>query len=203
LQEARVRVPGIRSRVCDVSNARSRRVLVDWVLSEFRALNVLVNNAGVQRPVDFLKGARDLGEADEEIVTNLTAPIHMSALLLPHLRRKKEAAVVNISSGLAFTPLAVVPVYCATKAALHSWTLSLRHQLRETSVRVFEVAPPMVATGLSGRRSRAEDGEYVMSAEAVAAGVVEALRRNRLEVALGAAADLMARREALFSALND
>jgi len=202
LQAAQARVPGIHSRVCDISKARSRQALVDWVLSEFKQLNVLVNNAGIQRQVNFLKGSRDLGEADEEVCTNLLAPIHLSAQLLPHLRRKKEAAIVNISSGLAYTPLAVVPVYCATKAAVHSWSLSLRHQLRNTSVRVFEVAPPMVATELAGRRNRGEDGKHVMSAEAVAVGVVEALERNQHEVALGAAANLLAQREALFSAIN-
>ena len=195
-------MPDIHFRVCDVSLARSRRALVEWLQSEFKKLNILVNNAGVQRSVDFLRGPRDLADADEEIATNLTAPIHLSALLIPHLRRKKEAAIVNISSGLAFTPLASVPVYCATKAALHSFSLCLRHQLRHTSVCVFEVAPPMVATELAGRRNRAEDGEYVMSAEAVAVGVVEALERNQHEVALGAAANLLAQREALFSALN-
>ena len=202
LQAAQARVPGIHSRVCDISKARSRQALVDWVLSEFKQLNVLVNNAGIQRQVNFLKGSRDLGEADEEVGTNLIAPIHLSAQLVPHLRRKKEAAIVNISSGLAYTPLAVVPVYCATKAAVHSWSLSLRHQLRDTSVRVFEVAPPMVATELAGRRNKGEDGKYVMSAEAVAVGVVEALERNQHEVALGAAANLLAQREALFSAIN-
>ena len=202
LQAAQARVPGIHSRVCDISKARSRQALVDWVLSEFKQLNVFVNNAGIQRQVNFLKGSRDLGEADEEVGTNLIAPIHLSAQLVPHLRRKKEAAIVNISSGLAYTPLAVVPVYCATKAAVHSWSLSLRHQLRDTSVRVFEVAPPMVATELAGRRNKGEDGKYVMSAEAVAVGVVEALERNQHEVALGAAANLLAQREALFSAIN-
>lgn len=202
LRAAQVRVPGIHVRVCDISNARSRNALVYWVVSEFKQLNVLVNNAGIQRHVDFLKGSRDLGEADEEVGTNLIAPIHLSAQLIPHLRRKKEAAIVNISSGLAYTPLAVVPVYCATKAAVHSWSLSLRHQLRNTSVRVFEVAPPMVATELSGSRNRAEDGEFVMSAEAVAVGVVDALERNQYEVALGVAANLLAQREAQFSAIN-
>ena len=202
LKAAQARMPGVRFRVCDVSKAGARRGLVDWLLSEFRQLNVLINNAGIQRPVNFLKGPRDLRDADDEIATNLTAPIHLTAQLLPHLRRKKQAAIVNISSGLAFTPLAVVPVYCATKAAVHSWSVSLRHQLRKTSVRVFEVAPPMVATELSGERSRPEAGDYVMSAEAVAAGVLKALGRNQYEVALGTAAGLRAQREALFSAIN-
>ncbi|KPJ51864.1 hypothetical protein AMJ39_09130, partial [candidate division TA06 bacterium DG_24] len=171
--------------------------------SEFRKLNLLINNAGVQRSVDFLRGARDLVHADEEVATNLTAPIHLSALLIPHLRRKEEAAIVNISSGLAFTPLAAVPVYCATKAAVHSLSLCLRHQLRETSVRVFEIVPPVVATRLGGSRRRVDEGGYVMSPEAVAAGVLDALQRNEEEVALGAAAGLRAQREALFSAIND
>jgi uncharacterized oxidoreductase len=203
LRVAQARMPGVQARVCDVSKARSRRALVDWILSEFKQLNILVNNAGIQRQVNFLKGPGDLGQADEEIATNLIAPIHLSAQLIPQLRRKKEAAIVNISSGLAYTPLAAVPVYCATKAAVHSWSLSLRHQLRKSSVHVFDVAPPMVATELSGRRKRPEDGEYVMSAEDVAAGVMQALEKNQYEVALGTAANLMAQREALFRAINE
>ena len=202
LKAVQARMPGVHFRVCDVSKARSRQALVDWLMSEFRKLNILINNAGIQRQVNFLKGPKDLREADNEVTTNLVAPIHLSAKLIPHLRRKKEAAIVNISSGLAFTPLAIVPVYCATKAAVHSWSLSLRHQLRKTSVHVFEVAPPMVATGLSGERSRPENGDSVMSAEAVADGVLKALGRNQYEVALGAAANLLAEREALFSAIN-
>ena len=202
LKAVQARMPGVYFRVCDLSKARSRKALVEWVLSDFRQLNVLINNAGIQRQVNFLKGPKDLHEADNEVATNLMAPIHLSAHLLLHLRRKKEAAIVNISSGLAFTPLAFVPVYCATKAAVHSWSLSLRHQLRNSSVRVFEIAPPMVATDLAGERNRPEADDYVMSAEAVADGVLKAMGRNQYEVALGAAANLRAKREALFSTLN-
>ncbi len=202
LKAVQARLPGVSFRVCDISRTRSRHALVNWLLPEFNQLNILVNNAGVQRQVDFLKGPKDLGEVDEEVSINLLAPIHLSAQLLPHLKKKKEAGIVNVSSGLAFTPLAIVPVYCATKAAIHSWSLSLRHQLRNTSVRVFEVAPPMVATELTGERRRPEAGNFVMSAEAVAAGILEALGKDRYEVALGAAADLQAHREALFSAVN-
>jgi uncharacterized oxidoreductase len=202
LKEARARVPSIHFRVCDLTNDRSRNALVDWVLSDFKQLNVLINNAGIQRQVDFLKGSRDLEEADKEIHTNLIAPIHLTAQLLPHLKRKKEAAIINISSGLAYTPLAIVPVYCATKSAIHSWSISLRHQLKNSSVRVFEVAPPMVATQLSGRRNRSADGEYIMSAESVALEVLKALGKDHYEVALGSAANLRKKRETLFSAIN-
>jgi len=202
LRVAKKILPNIHIRVCNVSVARSRRAMVDWLLSGFKNFNLLINNAGIQRSVDFLRGSRNLVDADEEIATNLTAPIHLSALLIPHLRRKKKAAIVNISSGLAFTPLAVVPVYCATKAAVHSFSLSLRHQLRNTSVRVFEIAPPIVDTGLSGNRRRPDNRGHTMSPEAVAAGVLDALEKNEYEVALGAAGNLRAQREALFSTIN-
>ncbi len=202
LQAAKKRLPGLNVRVCDISKPRARAALVTWLTSRFKGLNILVNNAGIQRPIDFLKGRRHLSDADEEVATNLTAPIHLSALLIPHLRRKKGAAIVNISSGLAFTPLAEVPVYCATKAAIHSWSLCLRHQLSNTSISVFEVAPPMVATELSGTRHRPDEDEDIMTSRAVAAGILDALKRDQYEVALGAAAHLKAKREALFPVIN-
>ena len=202
LKAVQARLPGVSYRVCDISRSRSRHALVDWIVSNFSQLSILINNAGIQRQVDFLKGPKDLGEADAEVATNLVAPIHLTALLLPHLRQKKEAAIVNISSGLAFTPLAAVPVYCATKAGIHSWSVSLRHQLRDTSVRVFEIAPPMVATELSGKRDRPDAGDRIMSAEAVAAGILDALKQDQYEVALGHAESLRAQREMLFAAIN-
>jgi uncharacterized oxidoreductase len=202
LKAAKKRLPGLNIRVCDISKTRARAALLTWLTSRFKGLNILVNNAGIQRPIDFLKGRRHLSDADEEVATNLTAPIHLSALLVPHLRRKKEAAIVNISSGLAFTPLAAVPVYCATKAAFHSLSMSLRHQLSGTPVRVFEVAPPMVATELSGRRHRPDEQEGIMTPQAVAAGILDAIENGQYEVALGAAAHLKAKREALFPVIN-
>ena len=203
LRAAKKRLPGVHVRVCDVSTRASRQSLVNWVTSRFPSLNMLVNNAGIQRTVDFRKGGRDLPQADAELATNLAGPIHLSALLIPHLRKQKRAAILNISSGLAFTPLAVVPVYCATKAAVHALSLSLRHQLRDTSVRVFEVAPPIVPTQLAGRRSRPHGGEFTMSVQEVAAGILEALEHDTQEVALGRAANLHAQRDALFAVIND
>jgi uncharacterized oxidoreductase len=203
LVAARNRLPNLHYRVCDLSKPKARLALAKWASSQFKDLGLLVNNAGIQRAVDFLKGGRDLAAAEEEIATNLVAPIHLSALLIPRLRRQPEAAIVNISSGLAFTPLSIVPVYCATKAAIHSLSLTMRFQLRETPIRVFEIAPPIVHTGLSGQRRRPEDGEHSMSASDVAKGVIRALRNDKYEVALGPAADLHKRREALFAAINN
>ncbi len=203
LQAAKARVPELEVRVCDVSKHRSRLALLDWIATRFKSLNILVNNAGIQRPIDLRKGVWDLAQADEELATNLGAPIHLSALLIPRLRRQKRAAIVNISSGLAFTPVAAVPIYSATKAAIHSFSLSMRHQLRDTSIRVFEVAPPIVVTELAGRRRRPEEAELVMSPDEVAKGILDALEDDKYEVALGAAENLYRQRDGLFGAIND
>ncbi len=87
----------------------------------------------------------------EEVAINLEAPIHLSSLFIPHLLQKERSAIINITSGLAFVPLSNVPVYCATKAALHSFTLSLRHQLSGTPIAVIEIIPPAVDTDLGGK----------------------------------------------------
>jgi uncharacterized oxidoreductase len=202
LLAAKQSIPQLHFKVCDVSAAAARRALLKWLEQRSPSLNILVNNAGIQRPMDFLKGPRDLPQADEELRTNLAGPIHLTAWLLPRLMRRREAAIVNISSGLAFTPLAAVPVYCATKAAIHSLTLSLRRQLRGTRVRVFEIAPPIVATELAGARRRPRENDYTMTAEAVAVGILTALANDTYEVALGAAARLHEQRDGLFEAIN-
>jgi uncharacterized oxidoreductase len=135
--------------VADLSRDEQRTKLVDWIVDAFPAVNVLGNNAGIQRPVSLLD-AEPWSTTREEIAINLEAPIHLSRLLVPHLAAQNRPAIVNITSGLSFVPLARVPVYCATKAALHSFTLSLRHQLRETGIQVVEIIPPAVDTDLGG-----------------------------------------------------
>jgi uncharacterized oxidoreductase len=147
LAEAKRKMPGIHPIVCDVANAGARRELVRWATTEFPDLNVLVNNAGVQRSVDLTQQA-DWEPTHVEIAINLEAPIHLSRLIFPHLKDKPGAAIVNVTSGLSFVPLAKVPVYCATKAALHSFTLSLRHQLTGAGIEVIEIIPPAVDTDL-------------------------------------------------------
>ena len=109
-------------------------------------LNVLINNAGVQRPEDLASG--DVEAAEVQIATNLLGPIRLTAALMPQLTAQPSATIVNVTSGLAFVPNAAMPTYCATKAALHSYTQSLRHQLRDTAVEVIEIIPPQVRTAL-------------------------------------------------------
>lgn len=150
LKEVQKSVPELRTLTCDVSSASEREKLFQWATSEFPEINVLINNAGIQRETDFLAGAPELTDGESEIDTNLTACVHLSALFIPHfLKTNVDCALVNVTSGLAFIPLKLVPVYCATKAALHSFSMSLRSQLAETNVRVFEVIPPLVKNGSS------------------------------------------------------
>jgi uncharacterized oxidoreductase len=129
-------------------DASSIRALAAKAVAEFPALDVLINNAGIMRAEKFLEQQPDLADSEAIIATNLLGPIRLTAALLPHLQEQARATIMNVSSGLAFLPLAITPTYCATKAAIHSYTLSLRHQLRNTSVEVLELIPPYVATDL-------------------------------------------------------
>jgi uncharacterized oxidoreductase len=148
LLEAVNQQKGLQTRVADVSGAEERVELARWARSEFPELNVLVNNAGIQRPVDVRTVEDNWSTTGSEIRTNLDAPIHLTQLFMPLLSSQPASAVINVTSGLSFVPLANVPVYCATKAALHSFTLSTRWQLRDTSTEVIEVIPPAVDTDL-------------------------------------------------------
>ncbi|MBV9277309.1 MAG: SDR family NAD(P)-dependent oxidoreductase [Candidatus Eremiobacteraeota bacterium] len=141
--------PHIRTRVCDLERESERIALRDWVIREFTRLNVLVNNAGIQRRVQLAEDA-DWKAIQQEIVINFEAQVHLCLLFIPHLSAQQRSTIINITSGLSFVPLANVPIYSATKAALHSFTLSLRHQLKNTSIDVIEIAPPAVNTDLGG-----------------------------------------------------
>jgi uncharacterized oxidoreductase len=150
LQEAQTKYPQIDTRVCDVADPAERSALLQWVTDKYPGLNVLVNNAGIQQRIQ-LKQQPDWETLGREMTINLEAPIHLATLFIPHLLAQKRSAIINVTSGLAFVPLANVPVYCATKAALHSFTLSLRHQLAGTPIEVVEIIPPAVDTDLGGK----------------------------------------------------
>jgi uncharacterized oxidoreductase len=140
--------PGLIGYVLDVENAGSIAGFVAQVVKNHPGLNVLVNNAGIMRAENLTDAQAALPDAEAMIATNLLGPIRLSTALLPHLMAQHASTIINVSSGLAFVPLAITPTYSATKAALHSYTQSLRYQLRDTSVEVLELAPPMVQTDL-------------------------------------------------------
>lgn len=146
--------PGMTSVVLDVADPGAIQAFAERAAHDHPALNVLVNNAGIMRAEDVLADPFDPSDCEATIATNLLGPIRLTAALLPHLRRQPAAAVVNVTSGLAFVPRADTPTYCATKAAMHSYTQSLRFLLRGTPVQVIELAPPLVATDLTpGQRA--------------------------------------------------
>jgi len=148
LDETTAANPGMESMTLDVDDPGGITRFAGEVVERFGSLNVLINNAGLMRAEDLTR--HDIADAEATITTNLLGPIRLTAALLPHLLAQASAAVMNVTSGLAFVPLPSTPTYCATKAALHSYTLSLREQLTGTSVEVFEIAPPYVQTYLTG-----------------------------------------------------
>lgn len=143
--------PGVESVVLDVTDPESIAAVAQEITTRFPQLNVLVNNAGVMEPEDLRTGA-DLATAERTVTTNLLGPIRLLAAFVPHLLAQESATIVNVTSGLAFVPLPATPTYSATKAAMHSFTDSLRVQLAGTGVRVVELAPPAVQTTLMGQQ---------------------------------------------------
>ncbi len=140
--------PGMKSLVLDIEDRTTIRALAGRIASEHPQLNVLINNAGIMRAEDLKDQQDDLSDAEAIVTTNLLGPIRLTAALLPLLRKHEHSTIINVSSGLAFVPLAFTPTYCATKAALHSYTQSLRYQLRDTTTEVLEIIPPYVQTEL-------------------------------------------------------
>jgi uncharacterized oxidoreductase len=141
--------PGMKFLTLDIEDPAAIKAFAEKVAAEFPSLNVLVNNAGIMRPENVLE-EQNLSDVEAIVTTNLLGPIRLTAALLPLLRKQAQSTVVNVSSGLAFVPLAITPTYCATKAALHSYTCSLRYQLKDTTTEVLEIIPPYVQTDLLG-----------------------------------------------------
>jgi uncharacterized oxidoreductase len=188
LKQAKNKLPKLHTRKCDVSKESDREALYDWAVSNFKDLNILVNNAGIQRMIDFKKGTADLlkhrmDDGEDEIEVNLRAPIYLTALFTPHLMKQKEAAIMNVSSGLAFYPMPQLPLYCTTKAAMHMFSTILRQQLEGTSVKVFELIPPMVDTNLDkgARKSRGQTYFGITTAEFVKPAI-KAFEKDEYEI---------------------
>ncbi len=184
LSDAKAKLPRLNTIKCDVSKEGERIAMLDYVRSNFPDINILINNAGIQRRIDLKKGAGEILKDEDEFEINFKAQVYLTAMFTPLFLKKEDAAIINVSSGLGFVPLAVFPIYCATKAAIHSFTLSLRHQLRDTPVKVFEVVPPTVHdTELKGEPI--EKAEWSVSASEVADAVMKGLEKDEYEIAVG------------------
>jgi uncharacterized oxidoreductase len=191
LKKAQSLLPKLHVLKSDVSDSAEIESLRKKALGDFPKLNVLINNAGIMRMINMHDMQADLEGLTREIDVNLKGPMRMAKAFLPHLKKQGEAAIVNVTSGLAYVPLPISPVYCATKAGLHSFTQSLRVQLKNTAVKVFEVAPPATATELLADMN-ADDmkGVSVMGVEAMVADSIRGLAADRMEIRPGQANQL-------------
>lgn len=220
LEEMRRRFPRMACLVLDVTRAESIRSFVRRLISEYPSLNCVINNAGVQMCVSFSgDGEFDDEGLQAEININLLGPMRITAAVLPHLVRLGEGksplkpkeglsgplfslsgvpfstpvpTLINVSSGLAFVPMARFPVYCATKAGIHSWTMSLRHQLRSSGIKVVELIPPYVATELGGPGKAVPAGApQPIALDAFIAETMRELETDADEIAVGEAKRLV------------
>jgi uncharacterized oxidoreductase len=148
LEETAEANPGMKFLTLDIEDRSAIRAFAGRIASEFPALNVVINNAGIMRHEDLKHQQDDLADAEAIVATNLLGPIRLTAALLPILTKQPHSTIMTVTSGLAYTPLAFTPTYCATKAAIHSYTLSLRYQLKDTTTEVIEIVPPYVQTDL-------------------------------------------------------
>lgn len=172
LAEAKVKNPQLHTYQFDLSNEEDRMNLYKQVTQDHPDVNVLFNNAGVMRYLN-LAASEPWKNTEIEIATNLDAPIHLALLFAQHFSFKEQAAILNVTSGLAHVPLAASPVYCATKAALHSFTLSLRKQLAEHNIQVVEICPPLTNTDLGIPGANADGVQVNEFADAVIIGLVQ------------------------------
>jgi uncharacterized oxidoreductase len=185
LDAAKRALPEVHIFKSDVSNPNAIAALHDRVLAQFPALDTLVNNAGIMRNLN-LEQDRDLNDVTREIEINLSGPVRMVQQFLPHLLTRKGALIVNVSSGLAFIPFPASPVYCATKAAIHSFTQSLRVQLDGTSVTVIELAPPAVETPLlRGEFAEEMKDQKGMHVKILANRAISGIEAGKLEIRPG------------------
>lgn len=186
LDQVGKQLPQVHVIQSDVSQTEEIQSLLLKVTREFPDLNFLVNNAGIMRTINLNAENGSPEGLTQEIDINLKGPIQMVRAFLPHLRKKPTSAIVNVSSGLAFVPLPTAPVYCSTKAALHSFTLSLRVQLKGTNVKVFELAPPATQTELLADFDPEDmKGISIMKVDEMVRVALSGIEQDRFEIRPG------------------
>ncbi len=187
LAAAKAKHPQITTYVCDLANSDDRVSMFKWISNEFPKLNVLINNAGIQRRGLQLTEEQPWERLNEEITINLEAPIHLSMLFIPQLVKQANPAILNVTSVLAFVPLTMAPIYSATKAALHSFTLALRQQLidSDSPISVIEIIPPAVNTDLGGKGLHT----FGVDVDEFTDAIVKQLERGQIEASYGSATE--------------
>jgi uncharacterized oxidoreductase len=182
LDDTKKRFPKIHVIQSDVCEPQDIKRLYEEVTKQYPDLNIIVNNAGEMRLLDVQDGSKDLENITREIDINLTGTIRMVHQFLPHLIKKRTAAIVNVSSAIAFMPYSTAPVYSASKAGVHAYTLALRLQLDKTSVRVFELVPPGVNTNLQNDWVLPPNPSQMMEVDKLVRVAIKGLLKDKPEI---------------------
>ncbi|MDQ6762137.1 MAG: SDR family NAD(P)-dependent oxidoreductase [Bacteroidota bacterium] len=187
LDEIKKRYPKVHIFQSDVSDPKAITELYEKVVKQFPDLNMIINNAGEMRKINLLDPSIDLLNITREIEINLSGPIRMVQQFLPHLKTKKKAAILNVTSGLALIPFPISPIYGATKSGLHSYTKSLRIQLKNTVIKVFELVAPGAKTSLTDKFEGDVDSKSLMDAGKLVSVALKGLENDKLEIYPGLA----------------
>lgn len=191
LKITKERLDGVVTIKSDVSRYEDIVELHQRIEKEYPKLNLLINNAGIMWTIDLQNHQLSANDLTKELDINLKGTVWMNDVFLPLLKKNGNAATVTVSSGLAFVPLPISPVYCASKAALHSYTLSLRAQLKNTKVRVFELAPPATETELLADFNEEDmKGISAMTVQAMVAAFIKGFSKDKFEICPGQASQL-------------
>lgn len=182
LEKAKEELKNIHIFECDVANPNEVKALYEKISIEFPKLNILINNAGLMNKLD-LQEELSYEELTKEMNTNFNGSVYMTTQFLPLLKKQKMASIINITSALAFVPMAYSPVYCASKAALHSFTQSLRIQLKDTNIKVFEIAPSVTKTAMGD--SFSEKDMKIITTKTVVDTAIKAINKGKNEIGVG------------------
>lgn len=182
LHETKMLYPSVHTFQSDVSRPGDIRQLFLDITKQFPTLNILINNAGLMRLIDLQDQSLDLENLNQEVGTNLSGTIQMVHQFLPHLLIQKSAAIVNVSSGIAFMSYSAAPVYSATKAGVRAYTQALRLQLEDTSVKVFEMIPPGVNTNLQSGWVKQPNPAMMMAVDKMVGVAIDGLKKDKSEL---------------------
>jgi len=189
----RKNLPGVHTFQSDVSDPKAITDLLAKVTQQFPKLNILINNAGEMRRISLHDTSIGLLDITREVEINLMGPIRMVQAFLPHLKQKESAAILNVTSGLALIPFPISPIYGATKAGLRSYTKSLRVQLKNTKIKVFELVAPAAKTPLLDDFAGMDgfDPKQLMAPEKIIDAAIKGLENDKYEVYPGVARILL------------
>jgi uncharacterized oxidoreductase len=188
LQEVKRKLPEVHIIQSDVTQVEDIKNLYRQVTQQFPDLNILINNAGEMRKIS-LQQEQDLNDITREVEINLMGPIRMVQAFLPHLKKQKNAVILNVTSGIALLPFAISPIYSASKSGLRSYTQALRVQLKNTGIKVMELVAPGSSTSLNDK-FKSEDGfnpKMLMAPEKIVDAAIKGIQKNKNEIFPGLA----------------